>query len=75
MNYIRYYGCVECQKDHFEDEGLYKPHLLRQSKHGIRQVSVEYASKIVSLTVCKLCGQKAANSADYPYCLECMNTT
>jgi hypothetical protein len=47
VKYIRYYGCVECQRDHFEDEGLYKPHLLRQSKHGIKTMSVEYAAKLL----------------------------
>lgn len=75
MNYIRYYGCVECQRDHFEDEALYKPHLMRQSKHGIKQVSVEYAEKLINLVNCKLCGRCLARTAEYPYCLECMNTT
>jgi hypothetical protein len=75
MKYIRYYGCVECQRNHFEDEGLYRPHLMRQSKHGIQQMSVEHAAKIISLVLCKLCGRKEAKNAEYPYCLECMNTT
>ena len=35
---ISYYGCVKCQVQHFEDEPIYKQHILRQSKHGIQEM-------------------------------------
>lgn len=31
------YECVLCQQVHFEGDALYKVHLMRQSKHGIRR--------------------------------------
>lgn len=36
MKPLRYYGCVECQKYHFEDEQIFEDHIHHQSKHGIQ---------------------------------------
>ncbi|MFL5327372.1 MAG: hypothetical protein ACJ8C4_00525 [Gemmataceae bacterium] len=34
---ITYYGCVLCQREHREGiDAEYKPHLWKQSKHGVR---------------------------------------
>ncbi len=32
------YGCVRCQETHYEDEPIFREHLLCQSKHGMRKV-------------------------------------
>jgi len=32
---INQYGCVKCQKTHYEDEKIYNKHIMSQSKHGI----------------------------------------
>jgi len=32
---INQYGCVKCQKPHYEDEKVYNKHIMHQSKHGI----------------------------------------
>ena len=38
MKTIKYYGCVKCQKQHWQDiePELYQEHLYWQSKHGIQ---------------------------------------
>jgi len=35
------YGCVKCQRWHYDDEDVYYEHIWNQSKHGIRTVSRE----------------------------------
>lgn len=40
---MKYYGCVQCQEEHVEDEWKFKAHIMRQSKHGIQFVSIETA--------------------------------
>lgn len=35
---IRAYNCTQCQTTHTEDEIIFAPHLLRQSKHGLFKV-------------------------------------
>ena len=39
MQPVQYYGCVQCQANHFEDTdaAIYRQHIMRQSKHGVRQ--------------------------------------
>jgi hypothetical protein len=36
---VNCYGCVRCQRWHYEGEsdGLYREHIMAQSKHGIRR--------------------------------------
>ena len=38
------YGCVLCQRTHFEGDELFDPHKGHQSKHGITQVRAEVAA-------------------------------
>jgi hypothetical protein len=37
------YGCVRCQQYHRECDPLYQPHIMCQSKHGLRFVGIEEA--------------------------------
>ena len=39
--YINSYGCVHCQKVHFEDQDIYAKHIYWQSKHGIETMTME----------------------------------
>ena len=43
--YVRYYGCVKCQKRHYDAEehaqDLYRQHEGFQSKHGVQRMSME----------------------------------
>ncbi len=34
MLWIRAYGCVSCQRRHYEGDAEFAPHLCHQSKHG-----------------------------------------
>ena len=38
---IKYYGCVKCQTNHYENEDIYSEHLNYQSKHGIQYISAK----------------------------------
>ena len=40
---IEVYGCVECQRCHYEGDPLYAAHLCRQSKHGVTTAPFTYA--------------------------------
>jgi hypothetical protein len=37
------YGCVRCQKHHYEGDRLYVEHIGWQSKHGTKKVPPRYA--------------------------------
>lgn len=39
MKVVRYYGCVKCQKQHWQDiePELFNKHIFYQSKHGIEE--------------------------------------
>jgi hypothetical protein len=37
------YGCVRCQKHHYEGDALYVAHHGWQDKHGSKQVPVSYS--------------------------------
>jgi hypothetical protein len=39
--YINGYGCVHCQKVHFEDQDIYAKHIYWQSKHGFETMTLE----------------------------------
>ena len=43
--YVHYYGCVKCQKHHYDAEehalDLYRQHEGFQSKHGVQRMAVE----------------------------------
>lgn len=39
--YINSYGCVHCQKRHFEDQDIYAKHIYWQSTHGIETMTLE----------------------------------
>ncbi len=41
--YVRCYGCVRCQRYHYDGDDLFKAHLYFQSKHGITTRSLEVA--------------------------------
>ncbi len=41
--WVKSYGCVACQKHHYEGNALYNEHLYRQSKHGVKTVLLWYA--------------------------------
>ncbi len=38
MKPVQYYGCCQCQVQHFEDtdKALFDAHIMQQSKHGIQ---------------------------------------
>ena len=46
--YVNHYGCVKCQKRHFEDQELYQEHIYWQSKHGIESMSIEQRMEIAA---------------------------
>jgi hypothetical protein len=39
--YVEHYGCVKCQKRHFDDEEIFQEHLWAQSKHGVDRMTIE----------------------------------
>ena len=36
--YMRSYGCVKCQREHYSDQPIFAEHVGWQSKHGMRTV-------------------------------------
>jgi hypothetical protein len=42
---LHYYGCVKCQKYHFECDPLYQEHIMSQSKEGIQEMPVSEYEK------------------------------
>jgi len=46
---IRYYECQECTRVHFQDEGRYVMHLSRQSKDGVRYMTISQATRMLRL--------------------------
>ncbi len=46
---IRYYECQRCTRVHFQDEGRYVPHLTRQSKDGVRYMTISQATRMLRI--------------------------
>lgn len=43
---LRAYGCVRCQRWHYEGDELFEPHIWHQSKHGFKRLP---ASEVADL--------------------------
>jgi hypothetical protein len=46
--YVKHYGCVKCQKRHYEDQDIYEKHIFWQSKHGIDSMPIEQRMEIAA---------------------------
>ena len=46
--YVNHYGCVKCQKRHYEDQDIYQEHIWHQSKHGLTWMTMEQRMEIAA---------------------------